>query len=158
MKAITSFSLLIIMTWTPLSHISVYSAPLNDKVPEGRTYCCCFVCSPAVPCTQTRRVWQPDLTREDSNRASMTHNRLSPLFYSEFVIRITVILWVKVWFVNVSLSYTFCFSFTGITGLSFCFILFVLLFIWKKVKRKECELAMKSTFAWSPSSSKSSIM
>lgn len=84
---------------------------------------------------------------ENNNRSNKTHNRLSPLFYREFVIGITVILRVKVWLVNVSLPYTFSFSFTGITGLRFCFILFVLLFIWKKVNRKEwpCELVTKPT-------------
>lgn len=77
----------------------------------------------------------------------MTHNGLSPLFYRELVIGITVILGVKEWLVNVSLPYTLRFSFTGLTGWRFCFILFVLLFIWKKVNRKESpsELAINPT-------------
>lgn len=70
----------------------------------------------------------------------MTHNRLPPLFYSKFVIRITVILGVQVGLVNISMPHTFCFSFTGISSLSFCFILLVLFFIWKKVNRKGIKL------------------
>lgn len=65
-----------------------------------------------------------------------TYNRLPPLFHRELVVGVTVILRVEVWFVNVGLPHTFSFSFTGVRGLSFCFVLCRLLFIWKKVNRE----------------------
>ena len=99
---------------------------------KAEPLCHCFEYSP-VPCKQTSQVCQSDLTGFNKKRSNRTYDTLSALFYGKFVIRITVILWVKIRFVNISMPYTFCSPFTGVTGLSFGFVLLVLFFIWKKV-------------------------